>query len=61
MLSPADWIALFPVTPQAKNTGTSSLATVTGSPKSTFCMSHIPMSLGSPMWTGAPWNSPIPA
>ena len=42
------------VTPQAQNTGTSPGLMSTGSPKSGFERSAMPICAGSPMWMGAP-------
>ena len=44
------------VTPQAQKTGTSPSPTSTGSPRSGFVMSEMPMASGSPTWMGAPWT-----
>ena len=43
------------VTPQAQNTGTSPSLISLLSPKSGLSTSLIPITDGSPIWTGAPW------
>ena len=48
--------ALWGVTPQAQNTGTSPGFTTTGSPKSVLFRSEMPITAGSPICTGAPWT-----